>query len=98
MRFTINKKEFIRYEIIELDVWGNKRDGFDLNNLFKTGEYISLPVEFTDKQLILELKRAGVIKRNIRYTSIGLLYFDDGNMICIEDSRTGEPALQLHAG
>lgn len=31
------------YELIQYEVWGNEEDGFEVNNLFKIGEYEVLP-------------------------------------------------------
>lgn len=96
MKLTIKGKNYTRFEIIELDVWGNKRDGFHINNLFATGVYITLPENWTDRQLVLALKRADAIKRNVRHTSVGIIDAGD-DLICIEDVRDGRPCLQLHA-
>lgn len=93
---TIRGKKFRQFEIVELDVWGNAREGFDINNLYKSGVYISLPMEFGSADVILALKRAGWMKQGIHHKSVHV----DGDFetfIFIEHAKTGEPACQLHA-
>jgi len=53
------------------DVWGNKKDGFEVNNLFRLGEGIELDTgtEVSNKELTLEmqdeLKRIGYWKKSV---------------------------------
>lgn len=34
----------LRYEILSLDVWGNARDGWDLNEVLYSGVFVDVPV------------------------------------------------------
>lgn len=51
---TNNKQTF---EIISYDVWGNERDGYEINDKHNTGLTVSLPEHATDKQIIDALKK-----------------------------------------
>ena len=54
-----------RYEIISYDVWGNKKDGYEVNNAFRTGWFIELPEDASDKQIRSALYRSGYCSRGI---------------------------------
>ena len=94
--FTFRGRKFMRYEVIELDVWGNAREGFEVNAMYHTGVYITVPEDFTDRDVILALKRADAVKRGVHHKSIEIEDFSEGRMICINDARNGKPVYQLH--
>ena len=60
----------MKYEIISYDVWGNKKDGFEVNDAHHTGLEIEIADGATDKEIVQALKRAGFLKRGLRYSSI----------------------------
>jgi hypothetical protein len=47
------------------DVWGNKKDGWEINNLCTEGT-IELPEEFTEKDIVQALKEKGFFKKHVR--------------------------------
>lgn len=61
--------ELINY----FDVWGNPKDGFEVNNLCREGE-VELPENFTDHDVLKALKAKGFLKPHVRL-----------NMLLIED-------------
>lgn len=58
------------YQLINLDVWGNARDGFEVNAAYSTNTYVELPLEATDAEIIKILKDEGLIKKGIRASSV----------------------------
>lgn len=98
------------YDIITLDVWGNSRDGFTVNNAFRmcynlevtAVEHVyneNTPQEFiqfsvSNAHIIRALKRSGYIKRNIRHSSIEIEGEQDYTLY-VNDARNGRPELQL---
>jgi len=58
------------FKLINLDVWGNKYDGFEVNNAHYTGITIELPTNFTDKQLKSALYKSGYFGRGITQAKI----------------------------
>jgi hypothetical protein len=105
-----NRYRKVPYEIISLDVWGNAKDGFTVNNAFRTGRTVEVtavehvynentPQEFihfsvSNAHIIRALKREGYIKRNIHHKSIEI----DGEQdytLYVNDARNGCPELQL---
>jgi hypothetical protein len=45
------------YELIEYDVWGNARDGYEVNQAFHTNQFYDIDSNWTDAQLVGELKK-----------------------------------------
>lgn len=63
------------YELINyFDVWGNKQDGYEVNNLCTEERDIYLGEDASDMDLLKFLKRIGFLKKHVRL-----------NMLCIED-------------
>lgn len=61
-----------KYKLINYDVWGNAKDGFEVNNAFTTGIEIELSEEFTDLDLKRALYRSGFASRGILNARIGV--------------------------
>jgi hypothetical protein len=51
----------MKYEVISYDVWGNSRDGFEVNQAFHTGDYIELPDDASDYLINRRLGVRGVV-------------------------------------
>lgn len=54
-----------RYEIISYDVWGNAKDGWEVNDAHRTGDFIDLPDDASDKQIRQALYRQAGFSRGI---------------------------------
>lgn len=81
------------FDILTLDIWGNEHDGYEVNNAFKTGYQIELSEDCTDDDIFKAIK-------DITGWTITPSYYEienqgDLSMICIDNTFTGEPALQL---
>ena len=50
----------MKYEVISLDVWGNTKDGFDVNEEFHTGNFIDITGN-TRKSILTQCRKQGVI-------------------------------------
>ena len=60
----------MEYEIIEYDVWGNKVDGYEVNNAFRTGNMVEIDIDNdSDKTIIKKLKDAGYLAKGLHTTS-----------------------------
>ena len=76
--------ETYEYKVISYDVWGNARDGFEVNQAFNTGETVHLPENASDRLINRRLGIRGVSwDGDEDYTLFGTL------------KRNGMPALQL---
>jgi len=50
-RSVMNATKTAQYRLFLYDVWGNEHDGWDVNDVFKSGYYFSAGVEHTDAEL-----------------------------------------------
>lgn len=79
-----------RYREYGYDVWGNNKDGYEVNDVFKRDI-----VEIDDqKDLIKEMRKQGLIKKGVRSKSIGI-DGEPGYTFYITDNRNGCPAFEL---
>lgn len=62
----------IKYRIYSLDVWGNNREGYEVNDLCSSGIVIELKEGFTNKELIQAMKRAGYLNTKARFKSFNI--------------------------
>jgi len=81
----------ITYRIISLDVWGNRFDGFRVNDMYRTSYTIDIGEDATDKEIETELK-------GIEYLTTQASVWIDGDMdiMCVYSNRDGRPLLELH--
>ena len=51
------------YELVDYyDVWGNPEDGFDVNDISRTGEILTIDDDASDRDIIDGLVRIGYLK------------------------------------
>jgi hypothetical protein len=50
-RSVMNATKTAQYRLFTYDVWGNENDGWDVNDVFKSGVYFSTGVAHTDAEL-----------------------------------------------
>lgn len=81
-------------ELIEYDVWGNATEGFNVNQAFRTGAFYYLDENLSDRGIINSLRKQGLIKKGIHYTSIDI-EGDFESTLYFTDSRTGMPDFEL---
>ena len=58
-----------RYRIYDYDVWGNAKDGYEVNDVFKTSYVVELSENPSDEEIIKALKKVGFLKPNFRTSS-----------------------------
>lgn len=81
------------WKIVSLDVWGNRKDGYEINNATYSGKEIELPAEPTDAQVRLALIHAGYLKKSMR---LDRLEFDgDDALIQVSRKSDGYPIVQI---
>jgi len=82
----INK---MTYEIINLDVWGNKKDGYEVNQAFSTGRFIELNEDYTNKELRKNLFTSGYFGRGILNAKLEIIDSDSDIYINHVSNRVG---------
>jgi len=80
-----------QYELIEYDVWGNARDGYEVNQAFRTNQFYDIDPDWNDDKLIKELKKYGLIKKRIKKSSIEI----GGDEFSIYLDYKGKPEFEL---
>jgi hypothetical protein len=95
MKPKVAKRKTRKYAVHGLDVWGNKRDGFWVNDVYPSSGTIALREGFTDAKLVAKLKSEGYIKKGIHTKSIDIVGDDPEFSMTIEDARNGRPELEL---
>ena len=86
----------MRYEVISYDVWGNARDGWNVNQAFYTGRFVEIPEGATNEQIVRILKDAGEIRPRIRTASVQI-EGEEGYDLYISHAPTGRPEFELRA-
>ena len=61
-----------KYEIYDYDVWGNPKDGYEVNDVYSTGIEIEIPDEATDEQIIKQLKNVGFLRKGLHARSFSI--------------------------
>lgn len=90
--FTSRGRSYSKWLVWSLDVWGNKRDGFEVNDRSKRGFIIA--EEFADdRKIIRALKRGGFLYNRSHYSSFSI--DGDDRSLHIYWTKTDEPLLQL---
>lgn len=51
---------------VSYDVWGNEKDGYEVNDAHYTGETFELSDTLTNKGIVTSLKRQGCIKKTAK--------------------------------
>ena len=75
----------------DYDVWGNVKDGYEVNNVFKTDDVIYIPnVVKSDKALITFLKNEGFLKSGARRNLIELDSHEDVIYFSYKSKPEGE--------
>jgi hypothetical protein len=84
----LEEKYFV-YDLFDYDVLGNKKDGFEVNDIYhvESGIVLAESVVLDDKKLIRALKKLGIVKKGVHAKSLYIdgepdatLYFDDVRM------------------
>lgn len=101
MKKVIAKKTAIRasvndYEIVDyFDVWGNPEDGFEVNDLSRTGEIVTIDDSASEDDVIDGLIRVGYLRPDAK-GRVSVDLWGDGYIELVED-ETGMPIGRLEA-
>ena len=78
----------MKYEVIELDVWGNETGGFDVNQAFYTNHYLKIDETATDEEIINILKKELILSdcANIKTVEIDQNHYEVIYVTAIKNS------------
>ncbi len=80
------------YRIQSLDVWGNAKEGYEVNQSFNTNRYVELPEHPDNDDIIKALQKAGEIKKGVRRN---LFEVDGESAYTLYISYKGRPEMHL---
>lgn len=88
------RQEVECWRMYTYDVWGNARDGFEVNNVFRTNHVVEIPETASLREILNILKEAGLVRRDVRPSQIRI---DDGtdDLLDVEWASNGEPQFRL---
>jgi hypothetical protein len=92
--FVSRGRQYRKFSVWALDVWGNAKEGFEVNDRSQISA-IMVPADFSDTQLLRALKRAGLLRSKTRFSSFSV--DGDEDSLFIDAAKTGEPLYQLEA-
>ena len=77
----------------QLDVWGNARDGYDVNDVYPSSGTVGVSLSMKDSQLIRHLQNEGYLTRGVKYQ----LYGEAGYDLYVTRVSDNKPILELRA-
>lgn len=86
----------MRFELINLDVWGNATDGYEVNQISHTGRYVEIPdaERGNDDVLVKALKKAAMLRDTVTMEDIDIKGNPDVSL-GIYDVRNNRPEFEL---
>ena len=82
------------YSVHPLDVWGNAREGYDVNDVYPSRGNVFIFDDATDEEIVRALKDEGFIDKFVRTKSVSI-DGETGQELYISEARTGKPVYQL---
>jgi len=65
-------REFNSFRLITYGVWGNYKDGYEVNDCSKTGITLLLDDQCTKEDVVKGLKEKGFFSKRMRFSSVDL--------------------------
>lgn len=91
-RMTRRNPSSNKWRVWLLDVWGNAKDGYEVNDRRSWG-YIHLPDDPSDKVILAELRKVGLLNRGGTTRSISI--DGDDEYMLLDAKKDGFPMFQL---
>lgn len=88
------KRKMHTYDVHGLDVWGNEREGFEVNDVYPSQGKVKIPEGASDDEIVRALKAEGFIDRNIRMASVEI-EGEVGDFLYIGEAKTNKPVYEL---
>ena len=92
--YVVRGRQLRRYRVWSLDVWGNARQGFEVNDRSERGT-ITVPAGASDARILRALKDADLLGKHRKF--IAFRIDGDERTLSVDHARTLEPIYQLEA-
>lgn len=80
------------FRLYTYDVWGNSKDGYDINNTFRTNIVLELKPNFSDKELIKQLNKHYFSRK---HQARSFLIDGDDQFITVNSAKDYYPICEL---
>lgn len=94
-RRSVRNSDSVTFKVYTLDVWGNAKDGYEVNDRSYTGSKVTLSSSGTKADLLRALKDEGLVKKTAR---VAQMEVDDSNwpyFVSVDAAKTSKPIFQL---
>ena len=84
----------MKWDLIDYEVWGNKKEGYEINNCFRVVEGIVIDDTDTDKDIVKKLKEVGYLKNTVKVNQLTIESHSD-SMIEFYERKGYKPLCRL---
>jgi hypothetical protein len=90
----IGRSGGLSYRWYSYDVWGNKKDGYDVNDVFRTNDVVFIPNKVSsDADMTKYLKKQGFFKKEVKNKFVE--YRGDEHVIYVDYKGKPEGELRV---
>ena len=79
------------HEVLAIDVWGNSVDGYEINDMCRTGILVDLDDNMSDDQVIKAVRKACGHRGDARRYVLDTFGSCSDTDMCITDKKSGKP-------
>lgn len=94
LKFIHRGKEYLKFRVWSLDVWGSVRDGFEVNDRSERGQVL-IEASLSNRDIITALKRKELLNKKAHFSSFSI--DGDDRTLVINARKTSEPYYELEA-
>ena len=84
------------YTVHGLDVWGNAKDGYQVNDVYPSQGRVIIFDDASDAEIVSAMKKEGFIDKRVRTKSVRI-DGEPGYDLYLEESRSHKPVYELRA-
>ena len=92
LKYVYRGKEYLKFRIWSLDVWGSIRDGFEVNDRSECGQVL-IRSDLSNRDIITALKRKELLNKKAHLASFSV--DGDGRTLIINARKTLAPYYEL---
>jgi hypothetical protein len=90
--------KYNNWRVYSYDVWGNAKEGFDVNDCFRTSYVCRIADDASLAAIVRALKRSGYLNKNLKTKSVDFSYNDNicnDTTIYFNSAKDGRPEGEL---
>ncbi len=83
-----------KWQVADLDVWGNAKEGYEVNDVYRLDVYIELPDDVKKADVVKALKQVGYLRKHVQNRQLTM--DDSEDFIFLEQTKDGCPVCYLY--